>query len=278
MKLTNKHGLPEVIVKAIGTSRKPVKGRLSASDLSGAPWARIMKERHWDEIERDAGDSLWMLLGTSIHYALEKGAPEGALSEHRMQIQYRGYTITGIADLFYEGIISDHKVTSVFSYLLGEKPEWEVQTNIYAWLLGLEGKEVKGLRIQAILRDWQQGKAKYDPSYPQIPFKTIEIAMWSKERAQAYVDEWIDAYEKEEGPCSDAQRWKRESTFAVMKKGLKRAGRVLSTRKEAEQWMKKNVDEGKGSIIERPGSYAKCEGYCDCAKFCEFKESVDELF
>ena len=31
--------------------------------------------------------------------------------------------------------VVDYKVTSVWSLLLGEKPEWEKQLNTYAWLI-----------------------------------------------------------------------------------------------------------------------------------------------
>ena len=271
---TNMFNLPAPIVNAIGEPRRPVENRFSAGQISGPPYQRKLKERYWDDITEDVSDKLFMLLGSAIHYVLEKGTPDDALAEEKMVIPFEGSEIVGVTDLYHDGVISDYKTTSVFSFMLGAKKEWEIQLNLYAWMYRAQGFPTKKLRIVAILRDWQKGKTlSGDPDYPKIPFLEVSIPMWSTETVETYIRAWIADYRATEGPCSDYDRWQRPTTYAVMKNGNKRASRVLDTMTEATVWATENM-KGKFEIVERKGLYARCDGYCSVSKFCP--HCVDE--
>ena len=73
--------------------------------------------------------------------------------------------------------------------------------------------------------------------------------------------------------CSDEDRWKREDTFRVVKKGRKRAIRVLPSLKEAEEFLGSNED---GLSIEiSKGESIRCGAYCNVAQFCnQYKEEL----
>lgn len=281
MKITNAHSLPEAVYNVLflpGTP--PIKGRYGVVDLCGAPLPRILKMQHWEEIEEDVSDKLFMLLGSSVHYVLEKGAPDSALAEEKLIVNHKGVYIVGVTDLYHNSIIEDWKVVSVFSFLLGDKPEWERQLNCYAWLLGELEFPVTGLRINAILRDWMKNKALRNPDYPAIPFQMVQVPLWEPDKASAYVEERIALHRAAEDTmtapcCNDEERWAKPTTYAVMKKGNKKASRVLETREEAETWADFNLF-CKFEIVERPGEYTRCQSYCVSRAVCQYNPYREE--
>jgi hypothetical protein len=174
---------------------------------------------------------------------------------------------------FVTPVISDIKVTSVYSFLLGEKPEWINQLNVYAWCYGKIGFNVSALRIDAILRDWMRSKTLRDPDYPPIPFMTVDIPIWDWPDAEQYIHDRVALHLEAERTmtapvCTDEERWGKPTTYAVIKKGNKRAARVLDSMEAAQDWADFNIG-GKYEIQERPGSYTKCESYCLVRGICE---------
>ena len=73
--------------------------------------------------------------------------------------------------------------------------------------------------------------------------------------------------------CSDDDRWKKEDSWAVKKKGLKRALRVFKDETEA-----KNFSDGQSvqtEIEHRAGEFTRCKGnYCGVAEFCNQYQGV----
>ena len=131
------------------------------------------------------------------------------------------------------------KVTSAWSVILG-KVEWERQQNCYAWLVenSKEGARPRqdckqAARICAILRDWQRRKAEFDPEYPQSPVVIVDLPLWNKDEREDYIQERIDAHQEAQmfcdlvltsSPvCSPEDQWAKPDTWAVKKKGQKRA-------------------------------------------------------
>ncbi len=268
MKITNKYNLPQAIYNTISKVWSPSEERISVISLIGSPLVRRLTIDHWDELEEDASERLWALLGASVHYALEKGSPPDGLEEEHMRISHNGIVISGKSDLYINEGIDDYKVTSVYAFLLGLKPEWTRQQNVYKWMWETQGFPVKTLKIQAILRDWQKGKALTDPDYPEIPFQTVNLPVWSHEKIEGYINDRINlhlnhAYDE----CTPEEKWTRPTMYAVMKGSNKRASRVLDTREGAEQW----IGDQKGfTIVERLGKDVKCEDYCLVKKFCPY--------
>jgi hypothetical protein len=66
--------------------------------------------------------------------------------------------------------------------------------------------------------------------------------------------------------CSDEERWTKPDTWAVMKKGAKRATKVFDNVDAA-----KSHADGLGAgygIVKRDGGRTRCENYCSVADFC----------
>lgn len=267
MNITNKFNLPESLVNVLSRGHAPVPNRFSASDIINPPWMRILRERNYDRIEQDISDMLWMLLGSSVHYILEGGSPDNALAEEKMTVDIDGFTIVCIPDLWHNNEISDWKVTSVYSFLLGNKPEWEKQLNIYKWMYAKHGFETNKLTINAILRDWNKGKSLNGDNYPQIPFMSIDLPLWENEHTEKVICDWLASLDCPE-PCNDEERWARPTTYAVMSKGRKTALRILDTEDNAKQWMVSNTDGAGYYIQERKGEYVRCKHYCQVREFC----------
>ena len=269
MKITNKYNLPEAIVNIITKDiREPKGGEMHVTELVNAPLIRKLRMKHWDEIEEDVSEMLWALLGTSVHYILGEGTPENAFSEEELTAHIGGITIIGKSDLYHNKGIEDWKVTSVYSFLLGMKPEWEAQLNLYRWLWKENGFPVETLKINAILRDWLKSKMLADSNYPRIPFQSLEVNVWDYHSTIKYILNRIVLHaQKIPQECTSEEKWTRPTTYAVMKKGQKRAKRVLNTEKEAEEWIGEQEDL---FVEKRKGKNVRCEEYCDVSKFCKY--------
>ena len=131
MKHINPQNLPEPFVKAVsGRDRKPKTDSISVTELIKPPQMRALEREHWDEIEVDVATEVYALLGTSVHSILEKAGDDGALSEERLRVTVNGdlnmdIVLGGMVDrLDEDGTITDWKVTSVYSFILGDKQEW----------------------------------------------------------------------------------------------------------------------------------------------------------
>jgi hypothetical protein len=267
MKITNKYNLPEQLMTATKKSqRTPDKKIISCTQLISPAWQRHLQIKHWDEIEEDVSDRLWSILGSSVHSILSTDH-SNTITEERLEFAIDGVTITGQSDSYTEGgIISDWKVTSVYSFLLGDKFEWEQQLNIYAWLWEKNGFPVTQLKINAILRDHQHSKTMSDDGYPKIPFVSKTIPLHSFEEREEFVKKRIKVHAMDCPPmCSPEERWERPTKYAVMKKGRKSAVRVFDTEEEAKKLL---PEVPSGYIDIRPGTNARCGQYCNVARFC----------
>ena len=239
-----------------------------------------LTRRHWDEIEIDASDRIWVLLGSAIHVILERGKLSESLKEEQLEINLDGITITGRPDLWYNYSIIDYKVTSIWNIIFEPKgrEEYHAQLNCYYYLYKINGFDSSKLQICAILRDWQQSKA-HDAGYPPIPVAIIEVPIWPDEKVESYLKERIRMHlEAEKLPddalplCTPKDMWSKPTTYAIMKPNRKSAVRVCNSREEAES----KSFEGE-FIVERPGKRSRCEGrYCDvrpfCSQFQQYKE------
>lgn len=263
MIITNKAGLPDALVRAVnndGYSRG--KSDISVTQLIDSPMVRHLRNEHREEIEEDVADRIWSLMGQSIHSILERANLSG-LVEQRIFATINGKIISGQFDHLDNEILSDYKMTSVWSVIYG-KTSWGQQLNVLDYLCSLKGLQVAKLQIIAILRDWQHSKTS-DPDYPQTQVVTIPIERWTRERQLEYIEQRLRAHFEAEPSCSDEERWKRPDTWAVMKKGRKTALRVLDREDEALRWKEEN---GGDEITHRPGSFNRCDAYCNVNKWC----------
>lgn len=284
MKLTNLYGLPEPIYQAVVNDAYKGGGDISVTTAIKPPRIRVLEKRHKDEITEDASRRLWSLLGQAVHHILERGETPGHIKEQRVYRTVNGWRLSGQFDLLrlHGSKLSDYKVTSCFSFLLGDKPEWEQQLNLLRWLMA-DGEladgtpvryDINELEINAILRDWTESKKDTDPNYPPIAFQSVSIPVWPLEKAAAFALERVKIHQEAEKHddanlprCTDAERWAKPDAWAVKKPGAKKAlpGGVCDSLAAAKEFAAKNP----GATIEhRPGASVRCERYCLAKNFC----------
>ena len=283
MKLTNTYGLPEAMVRVISQNEREREG-YSITDIDSSPRQLQLIRRHWKEIETDVAERLWALLGTSVHYILEKGATPSSLTEEALTMKVDGIDIKGHSDLWKDKCIEDYKVTSAWTIIYNPKGrrEWHSQLNMYIPLWQSYGFPVGKLKIWAILRDWQKSKALYNYGYPKIPFVGIDIPIWDIDTIMAYIrlrlaiHETSVALPDEALPlCTPAEMWEKPTIYAVHKEGRKSALKLCDTPKEADDYMLNNT--GKLHVQERPGCRIKCDDYCDAAPYCNQYKKYKEV-
>lgn len=284
MKITNKSGLPASIMRAV-TAHTHVGADYSATQLLKSPRQLHLERRHDDEIEVDASERIWAMLGTAAHLVAQFAEGEQDLVETYMEQEVEGVKVSGTADLYEHNTrtLTDFKNTSAWTIVYASRmAEWSQQVNIYAWLLHKQGFNAEKLQIIAFLRDWQATKAEHDPSYPQSNVVVIPIEKWEYHEVEDFIRmrvrvmESAAPVEDDDLPfCTDEERWKDETVFAVMKKGRKSAVKLhtnpLVAKRHAE-------DLGPDhSIQERPGLARRCVKYCPAAQFCNQKKMEDTV-
>lgn len=279
MKITNKHNVPETLV-ALASRDYYSKGKsdYSVTEIISPPRIQRLRRLHHEEMEQDVSDMLWQLLGSALHVVAERGVAEGHITEERLIAEVDGVKLSGAIDIQKvesDGVtITDYKFTSAWA-LRQDKPEWEAQQNIYAWLVEtVKGQKVKGIQICALVRDWSRREASVKPSYPQAPIQVLELPLWDSSYTEQYIKERIEAHRMskvqadwgdELPPCSDDERWVRETKYAVMREGRKTAIRVFDTQHEADELAVKE----KGYVEVRKGEAIRCTGnFCGVAQWC----------
>ena len=95
----------------------------------------------------------------------------------------------------------------------------------------------------------------------------IEVPLWDLDRQEAYLLERVKAHqEAEPPPCTDEERWKTETVWALMKEGRKSAVKLYDNPDEAQDAAEK---AGKNhSVVCRQGEYRRCANYCNVSHAC----------
>ena len=290
MKLTNHHGLPESFV-AFAKDDKYSAGvaDISVTGLIDSPRIRILKRLNAEKMETDVVDMVWPLFGTAVHHILESSSNGvDIIQEERLFHEFGGWTVSGAIDhqKIVDGAIqiTDYKVTSVWSVILG-KEEWVKQQNCYAWLVENSNagtnrqKKVSNIRICAVLRDWQRKKAEFDSDYPQAPVVIIDLPLWSAEERETYIQDRILMHQEAQAEydlydrmalCSEEEQWAKPAKWAVHKLAGKRALKLCDSLDEAKEYIEAQDGKDKLEIQFRAGERIRCAGnYCNVAEFCE---------
>lgn len=207
MKVRNKHSMPALLYGPCARVRPIIEGEVHVTTLIGPALIYYLMKEHWDDIEEDASDRLWALMGTAMHAVisgdgqlkhtirvldsvvkdyesldsrfvedflknllqfLQKG---GDGIETALEYQYNAdWKIVGQDDHYNEDerILMDWKTTSVWSYLSLDK-NWDKQLNVYAQLRRWMGYPVEKLEVWALLRDWKWGEMIKDGHNGKYP-------------------------------------------------------------------------------------------------------------
>ena len=293
MKITNKMNLPQPFVSAVEREYTYTPKRYSATSVLKGVREAILQRRHDDEIESDVSEMVWAIFGTAVHSILE-GAQEteSQIKENKIEVEMpNGYELSGIFDLYDDatGTVTDYKTASIWKVKFGEFDDWRQQTLIYCWMLRQIGFDAKRGQIVAMLKDHSKTKAKIG-EHPPLPVFQIgwDFTARDFEEAEQYLlGKFAQIEEAEKLPddelpiCTEAERWTRGESFAVIKRGQKRAKKVFKTEdfgQEAEQRAREYASViGEDFIVEhRPGIDSKCLDYCSAAPFCSHYKRITE--
>jgi len=296
VKLTNRSNLPASIVDAIKADPYSKGGSdWSVTQLIDPPQLRRLMRDHYDDVTEDVSDRIWALYGQSVHAILERAGRPGDVVEQRFYMPTEYGVVSGQIDHYSTETetLSDWKVTSVYKVKrsLQEPPhEWVKQLNMQAQLMRHAGIYPMALQIVAICRDWQKGAALREKDYPARAV-TIPIPLWPESDVHEYIEErarlhYSVMFRNADVPCTDEERWKREDQFAVMRKGKKRALRLLDSKEEVKQYLIDNdlatvqdnryVINDDITIETRPGAYVRCAEYCPVSTVCPQYDRLGE--
>lgn len=274
MKITNKYGLPEAVYNFLARDRYVAgENDISVTTLIGpALKAKLIRE-HNEELETDAMDLVWSLLGNGVHNLLEDHTGD-AVAEERLYARRNGVTIGGQIDNRHGDVISDYKVTSTYKVMKNDFEDWENQLNCYAWLCLENGHAINKLQIIVFLRDWRESEVIKNSDYPKTPCVILDIPLWTPEQQEEYVLDRLEAHRKCE-PCTDKEMWAEPDKWAAMRVGGKRATKVFTDKDEAEDFIKGIPDL---ELEHRRGRRRHCERYCPARDICpQWKEFNGEV-
>lgn len=279
--MKNEYELPEYICNCVRPPFKPNLYRFGITDLINPPLLRTLRAEHWNELEEDISEKLWMIHGNALDYMIKKNSQWGLCNIKLEKIWTKdkdGRDITVVARPDYYNmltkVLADLKDTSVWTIMNG-KPEWEAQLNSYDYLMCLlvPQLQIDLLEIHAFGKDWKKNeKLRTGYNYPEIPFKVVEIPRWSREKQKAFIDDRLqDHLQNPTRPCTPEEKWEKADVYAVKKKGNRTAkgGKLCKSQLEANQWIT-NHPEKKWDIEFRVGSCPRCEAYCAVSSFCPY--------
>jgi hypothetical protein len=142
--ITNVHGLPEALVRAVTNDPYVGGGDISVTKLIDSPQIRTLTAKHRDHITTDVSERIWSLLGQGVHTVLERAAlrAEGMVAEQRLFADVLGWSLSGQFDVMAleTGVLSDYKVTTV--YKLKNIDGWTQQLNLLRWLAHQNGSVI----------------------------------------------------------------------------------------------------------------------------------------
>ena len=222
----------------------------------------------------DVADSLWALLGTSVHAIIEKAGTD-IVKELRVYKQFDDTLVSGKADYYapVDKEIIDFKVTSKYAVQYGKvKPEWEQQLNILAYLFNELGLKVEKIAILAILRDWTS-KDRLKHEFTDVPFMRLTVPLWNKEKTELFIKERLSAHQYAQLMPIAEERWQSDEVYAVKKNNLTKATKLCETEAEAIAYCREKgftigTTGSQYSIERRPGLGRRCIDYCSVKRFC----------
>lgn len=266
MKITNNQNLPLPVFNAV--SKQYHKGAdYSITELIAPIQLTQLKREHYEEIEEDASDRIWALIGSAVHSILEKGGDKNALTEQYLTATIDGVKISGMPDYFDGHTLQDWKVVSVWSIIHGGRDDDYIrQLNGYKWLFALNGFDVQKLQIVSIIRDWSKREAQRDPAYPQSQIVIKDYPVLPIEETGKWIKERLTLLKGVAPNCTDSEMWAKKPIWAVMKEGRKSSLKNCDSESSAKAYL----EETKGNcfIQFRPGERVRCEDYCSVNKWC----------
>lgn len=277
MKITNKHGLPEVFVRMAREDVHVMSGVRSVTQLLDPPQKFQLMKEHGDDLEMDVSDwsSISAMIGKAVHRELARWDDVNT-TEMQLETEVEGWKISGRPDVVNEGegLIVDWKVTSTFSGIFntGAKPEWAQQIQLYSALLLTRGIKMTKGKVWMIYRDWKKGMANKGGDYPPVCVESRTVTVDDHDANWALLEERVKIHQEADtaktyAECSEEERWAREKKWALMKGGNKKATKLFKSAEAAHTAADK---AGPGYRVDfRHPVNARCEDWCFAAPVCE---------
>jgi hypothetical protein len=273
MRLTNKLGLPEAVVRAVANdSYTKGEADISVTELLSPPQLRRLRLQHYAELEEDVADRVPSLRGQAFHVILERAAAGNPdmMIEKSVYSEYAGWKIKGQVDhvLISSGELIDFKETSARKVRGGVLPrEWEQQTNIYRRMLQREkGLQVRAIAVFAFLKDWSKRESRQSEDYPQKPVVRFDVPLWTDEQADAFIEERVRLHQMAEPiACSEEDVWARPDKWAVMKRGNVKAIRLYNNPLDADLHARQSAAF---YVEHRQGEAIRCKDWCQVSHLC----------
>lgn len=286
MRLTNKYGVPEALVRAVSKAMGGyTRGRsdYTVTELPKPPrMLRFERAAGPDGVTQDVTDLMDSFIGTAVHSFIEDGTQGDELSEERLYLEIDGVVVGGKFDHYEHdngGVVRDWKVTKAKSYSFDKgkpKPEHSSQGNCNALLLREAGLPVQRIEVVNIYKDWTAAQARYAKEYPPSKVVTLPIEDWGAARTKAWISSRVAMHEavKSSDPeslpiCSPEDRWQQPTVYAVVSPDRKTAHRLLDSEADAKAWGAENIGGKKQWSVEfRPGVDLRCASYCPVRDIC----------
>ncbi len=291
MKITNKLGLPKQLVELVSNDYKPTEHQYSCTTILKPTRQVILERRYNDQIESDVSDMCWLIFGIAVHSIIENSEEDsGQFKEEKLKVdlgkyfkELDGYYLSGRSDMIdlINKSITDWKTCSAWKIIYKDFEDWRKEMLIYAWAVKDMGFDMDKAEAIAFIKDHNKTKSKTEANYPKLPIWVEKFAFTEKDFSE--IEEFI--YNKflslksnenkpdEELPmCSEEERWREPTKYAVKKKANKTASKLHDTLEDAEAHLK-NLEEKYPDIYEievREGTDKKCLEYCSCNRFCPY--------
>lgn len=207
MRLTNKTNLPIPLYEALrNDDYTRGEANISATGLIAPARKVALEELHAAELEEDAADKAAILIGKAVHAYIAAKATGDLSDKRRLMMAVNGWVVSGQTDhtddemfTISGGRILDYKTTSVNEWKYGLHEERAQQLNIYAEILRANGFNPTGLTAVMIFKDFSATQAQYGGDYPPHSIVEMDVPLWPREQAQAYIMERVLAHQAAQG-------------------------------------------------------------------------------
>ena len=261
----------------------------SVTTLLDPPRVVFLNKRHLHKVDLFVEDLLHSYTGTGAHEywtrMLELIPNSPYECETRLKITVNDRKVSGAFDCVYnKQDMYDMKNTSVWKVMFGDKVDWAAQQNIYRWMYhNTRNVWLKTLRIIGLFRDWSlNNKLRGGRDYPAFPVMEYRLLIWKPDATREFIKTRVDlmkAHEKTPDDslpfCSYSDMWSKPDQVAVKSTRLKKAVRVLSSMKAAENYVGKYLQGAhcKDSVQTlsyevRPAARKRCESWCPVNGYC----------
>lgn len=261
----------------------------SVTTLLDPPRVVFLNKRHLHKVDLFVEDLIHSYNGTAAHDYWEKMLnliPNSPYEmETRLGMIINGRSVKGAFDCVYnQEDMYDMKTTSVWKAMFGDKLDWTAQQNMYRFLYN-EDRNIwlKTLRIVALFRDWSKREMQRSSyKYPKRNCVEYQLPLWEPKDTLSFMEGRVntmianeDVADDDLPMCSYQDMWSKPDQVAVKSTRLKKAVRVLSSQKAAENFVKNYLkgltckDSVKTLSYElRPASRTRCEAWCPVNKYC----------